>query len=85
MEKTRVQKLVALAKAVIARKNQRSPADKSKPWYQPQIKREYKLGYPYASEAELQQLMDAEEKLGHPPKSLKEAQAELAAMVKPTS
>jgi len=55
-----------------------APAETPRPWYYPQIVGEYRKGYPYASEAEIQQLLAAEDKLGHPPKSLKEAQAVLA-------
>ena len=50
----------------------------SQAWYAPQLMREYRMGYPKASEAELQMLMDAEDKLDYPPHSLEHAKKVLA-------
>jgi hypothetical protein len=61
----------------------RRRSDNRPAWWLEQSKSEYQHGYPDASEAEIKQLMDAEEILRHPPKSLKEAQAVLASMPRP--
>ena len=42
-------------------------------WYSDQLLREYRTGYPYASEEELQMLMEAEEKNGYPADDLQHA------------
>ena len=45
----------------------------SQAWYAPQRMREYRMGYPQASEANLKTLMAAEDKLGRPAHSLAHA------------